>query len=130
MKRRRTGIGLVEVAAATMLLGALATLVLQTVAWSAVERRAIERREIALAEAANAMERASTLESSALEPQPPTEIPLSPLAKNKLPGGKITREIKSEPGSPDGRRITVAVSWLNQAGQQELPVRLTTWIYR
>ena len=112
------------------LFSALATLVAQIVAWSAVERRSTQRREIALAEAANAMERLAAGDSQLLKSHPTTEIPLSPTAKEMLPSGKLTSEIQ-EPKDPlDGKRIVIEVSWLNQAGEPEIPVRLVTWVWR
>src|SRR5947209_7289542 len=85
MTIRRHGVFLIEVAAALMLLGALAAIVAETVAWSAAERRASERREIALAEAANAMERLAATDWESLAPGAATEGTLSPAAKQMLP---------------------------------------------
>lgn len=130
LTRRRNGMALAEVAAATILLAALGAFVAETVAWSAAEQRATQRREIALSEAANAMERTSIAGWAALEPKPSTEMALSPLAKRMLPGGRIIREVTDADGEPAARRIVIEVSWLNQAGERERPVRLTTWVYR
>ena len=130
MKNRRRGVGLIEVAAAIVLLTALATLVAQIVGWSAAERRASQRREIAVAEAANAMERLAASDAQSLKPHAMTEIPLSPTAKEMLPSGKLTSEIEDARDPPDGKRIVVEVRWLNQADETELPVRLATWVWR
>jgi Tfp pilus assembly protein PilE len=130
MTIRRQGVFLIEVAAALVLLGALAAIVAQTVAWSAAERRASERREIALSEAANAMERLAATDWESLAPEAATEEALSAAAKQMLPGGRITREIQATTGSPPAKRIAVEVQYRNQAGEAEAPVRLTTWVYK
>jgi Tfp pilus assembly protein PilE len=130
MKDRRRGVGLIEVTAAIVLLAALTTLVAQIVAWSAAERRASLRREIALAEAANTMERLAASDSQSLKPHAATEMPLSQTAIEMLPSGRLTSEIQAAAGSSDGKRVVIEVSWLNQAGEQEMPVRLVTWVWR
>ncbi len=130
MRNQRRGLGLIEVAAALILLSALATLVAQIVAWSAAEHRSTQRREIAVAEAANAMERLETGDSQSLKPHAMTELPLSPTAKEMLPSGKLTSEIQEAKDPPNGKRIVIELNWLNQAGEPELPVRLATWVWR
>lgn len=130
MRNGRRGLGLIEIAAALVLLSALATLVVQIVAWSAAEHRSTQRREIAIAEAANAMERLAASDAQSLKPHATTEIPLSPTAEAMLPRGKLTSEIAEAKDSPDDKRIVVEVNWLNQAGEPESPVRLVTWVWR
>ena len=130
MTIRREGVFLIEVAAALVLLGALAAIVAQTVAWSAAERRASERREMALAEAANAIERLAAADWDSLAPEAATEETLSPVAKQMLPRGRITHEIQATTGSPPAKRIAIEVLYRNPAGEAEAPVRLTTWVYK
>jgi Tfp pilus assembly protein PilE len=120
----------VEVAAAIMLLGVLATVVTQCAAWTAGERRAAERREIALFEAANVMERLASEDWESLAPKAAAEDPLSTAAKEMLPGGRLTTEIQLIGDNPAAKRIVVEVQWLNRAGESESPVRLVTWRYQ
>jgi hypothetical protein len=121
---------MIEVAAAIVLLAALTTLIAQIAVWSAAERRASQRREIALAEAVNALERLAASDSQSLNPHPATEVPLSGTAKEMLPSGKLTTEIQETTGSLAGKRIVIEVNWLNQAGEQAMPVILVTWVWR
>ncbi len=83
--RSRHGLSLIEVSAAIVLLGALATIVMQALEWTLVERREAERREIALVEAGNAMERLAAAKWESLAPRASAEEPLSAIAKDMLP---------------------------------------------
>jgi Tfp pilus assembly protein PilE len=120
---------LIEVSAAIVLLGALATVVMQALEWTLVERREAERREVAMLEAANAMERLSVAKWESLSPRESTEEPLSAIAKQSLPSGRLTTEVKAAGDDPAARRLIVEVHWLNRAGEEDMPVRLTTWVY-
>ncbi len=76
---------LIEVSAAIVLLGALATVVVQALEWTLVERREAERREVAMIEAANVMERLAATKWESLSPRESTEEPLSAVAKQIAP---------------------------------------------
>jgi prepilin-type N-terminal cleavage/methylation domain-containing protein len=130
MQIKRRGLSLIEVSAAIVLLGALATIVMQSLEWTLVERREAERREIALVEAGNAMERLAAANWESLAPRASAEEPLSAIAKEMLPGGRLTTEVKAAGDDPAARRIVVEVRWLNRAGETDQPVRLTTWVYK
>jgi prepilin-type N-terminal cleavage/methylation domain-containing protein len=129
MQIRRHGLSLMEVSAAIVLLGALATVVIQALEWTLVERREAQRREIAMVEAANAMERLAAAKWESLAPHASAEESLSAIATEMLPSGRLTTEVTAAGESPAARRIVVEVHWLNRAGEEGKPVRLTTWIY-
>lgn len=129
LKSRRYAFTLIEAAAALVLLSALATLVVQITAWSAVERRSNQRRQIALAEAANQMERL-VADRLSLKPQEASEVPLSKTAEEMLPAGKMTTEVHIAADSPDLKRVVIEVNWADQSGESSLPVRLVTWVFR
>ena len=130
MTIRRHGVFLIEVAAALVLLGALATVVAQTVAWSAAERRASERREIALAEAANAMERLAATDWESLTPEAATESrsrrPQSKCSPVDESRGRFKRRPARPPPSESRSRCSIAIKRANR----KAPVRLTTWVYK
>ena len=126
--RRRDGISLLEVAAATMLLVQLTTIVAQAFAWTKVARRESAARECALIEAANTIERLSTTDFKTLAAGT-AEIPLSAAAKSLLPGGRLTTTIVVVHDGPPAKRILVALTWHNRAGEVAAPVRLTAWVY-
>jgi Tfp pilus assembly protein PilE len=129
MQIRRLGMSLMEVSAAIVLLGALATVVMQALEWTLVERREAQRRETAMVEAANAMERLAAEKWESLAPHASAAEPLSAVAKETLPGGRLTTEVTAAGDNPAARRIVVEVHWLNRAGEEDKPVRLTTWIH-
>ncbi len=125
----RRGMSLMEVSTAIVLLGALATVVMQALEWTLVERRETDRREVAMLEAANAMERLAATKWESLSPRESAEKPLSAVAKQMLPSGRLTTEIKAAGDDPAARRLVVEVHWLNRAGEEARPVRLTTWVH-
>jgi hypothetical protein len=80
-------------------------------------------------EAANAMERLAATKWDSLSPRESVEEPLSAVAKQMLPSGRLTTEIKAARDDPAARRLVVEVHWLNRAGEEVSPVRLTTWVH-
>jgi prepilin-type N-terminal cleavage/methylation domain-containing protein len=129
MQKKRNGMSLIEVSAAIVLLGALAMIVMQALEWTLVERREAERREVAMLEAANAMERLASTKWELLSLSPSAEQPLSAVAKELLPDGRLTTEVKAAGNDPAARRLVVEVHWRNRAGEENQPVRLTTWVH-
>ena len=80
-------------------------------------------------EAANVMERLAATKWESLSPRESSEEPLSAIAKQSLPSGRLTTEVKAAGDDPAARRLIVEVHWLNRAGEEDKPVRLTTWVY-
>ncbi len=92
--------------------------------------RALRWRQIAWQEAASALERLAEPPWEELVPEKAGQMALSDDARNALPQGSLSIEIRTE--SAEGlpaKRIAAEVRWEPQAGHTE-SVRLVTWRYR
>jgi prepilin-type N-terminal cleavage/methylation domain-containing protein len=128
MKNRR-GLSLIELTVALIILGVALVAVAQTVTMAARLRREIHRRRVATQEAANALERLVALPWRQLDEPALDDLELSPTGEEVLPDGKLSAEVENVAGPPVGRRIRVAVTWKNAAGETDGAVRLVGWSF-
>ncbi len=130
MSVARRGVILLEVVAACGLMAVLVAVCLQMLAVTTATRRTVERRAIALQEAANLLERASALSWQDITPERLTEIDIAPSVREILPGAVARWSVKTpaEPGPP-ATQVRVEITWINPAGQTDVPVRLSYWMY-
>lgn len=126
----RCGVTLVEIAAASLLLTVLATLLTQGLLALRAEHGEAHLRQIARYEVANELQRLAALPWNELVTVPSGPSALSAAAKDRLPGARMTIAIET-PADAEVRRIHVELQWLGPTtGQPEQPIRLTTWVYR
>lgn len=128
-KNRRRGAILVEALVATALLGTALTITAQLSGLARAQQRSAERRAVAIAEAANLMERAAALPADKVTAEAAAEWKLSSTAVEALPEARLAVEVRDEPGGLPSRRLSIEIRWRQRAGNDEAPVRLTTWVY-
>jgi hypothetical protein len=123
--KRRTGISLIEVTAALLILSVAVVSVAQLVALAEVQRRDASRRQLASSEAGNALEHLAARRWDELDAERLKEFSLSPRARQALPGARLT--VAVEPASAgEAKRIIVEVVWTTRFEQTER-VRLVAW---
>lgn len=125
----RRGFTLIEMAAASAVLGVVLVITYQAVVGSAAQDRAAARRETALREAAGAMERLAAAPWDAVAPEAGAAAGLSPEARHVLPDGRLLIDVVPCPDEPQARKLTVEVRWPGGPGQPEACVRLVAWRY-
>jgi hypothetical protein len=124
------GFSTIELLAACLLLGVLATLCVQYFHAAAIQRRALGQRMTAIQEAASQMECLSARPLDELTPKLAAEARLSPPAAAALPGGEVEVRIGEPEGKPPAKRIVVLVRWRGVDDQPLQPVRLVAWKYQ
>lgn len=130
MKPGRTGFTLLEVVAASIVLGALMVATLQMLAWQNVQRRVLDTRQVALAEASRILDRLTWESWDRLTPERVQLESFSAKAASSFNSAalKITLTESNE-GQLQAKRLQVEISWPRaQAGLR--PVRLVAWRYR
>jgi Tfp pilus assembly protein PilV len=129
---RRSGITILELTIALLLVGVVLGGLAQLLAAVASQRRESERRMAAIHEAANQMERLAVLSWSDLNSENTAPWKLSEEAADVLPSGALAIEVSDVELTGEGaalpaRRVTVEVAWQNSAGAMVAPVRLVAW---
>jgi prepilin-type N-terminal cleavage/methylation domain-containing protein len=126
----RRGVTMLELVAAIALFSAVALLVVPVLGRVVAVRDEAAAHETALLEAANLMERLAALSAR----RQLTETDLDSLAlSNAAAGNLVAPQLNLTLGEPEGepaaRRLTVALSWENSAGQRGTPVTLTRYLH-
>lgn len=127
---RRRGIGLMEIAAAGILLAVMLTVSLQFVRATSGQRRGLQARRTAIQEAANVMERLCARSWEELTPEVAAQVQLSEEARRAFPDGELQVEVALPEKEPDGKRIAVVLRWPAGPEQPDRSVRLVAWKYR
>lgn len=127
IRKTRSGFSLVELVIACLLVAAAAACTLPTAGWIMVERRTAQRRQMAAEEVANLMERVTCLPWQGITPPRIAQIGLDPEIERQLPDATLAATVDSD---EQAKRIGLALSWTDRAGQAVAPVRLTTWVFR
>ena len=130
MDGRRLGATLLEVSLALSVLLSAAVLLAQFVMASSGQRRVTDQRRLAMEELSNRMERALAMKFAEVDSTALNNDQFSSQTIEKLPAAKLTAEVSEEAGPPAGKRIRLALSWQNSAGEEVQPQTLTAWTYR
>jgi hypothetical protein len=130
VKPKRRGLGILELTVAGILVGLLATAVMQLVVVSANQHRALAKRHVAIQESANVMERLSVTAWEELTAENVAKLELSEEARKSLAGATLEIEITGAEGDPAAKRIKVVIRWPDRPGRPDLSVRLLAWRYR
>jgi hypothetical protein len=128
-RRAHRGYLLLEMLAAAALVTTLVVVSTQMLEASAAQRLAMRHRQVAMEEAANLLERIAARPWSQLTPAAVAHEPLSDDARQALPGGTLSIELRPEGGPPAARQVLVTVAWREAAGREPLAVRLAAWRY-
>lgn len=120
---------LLELAISVVLVGALLTMALRLLHWTARQQRADDRRTIALIECGNVLDELTSLPWDTLTGDGWHAPELSAQAQAILPDGQL--HVTLDPlTDPEGRRITVSIDWLGDNQSREGPIQLSAWVYR
>ncbi len=129
---RRRGLTAIELALAVLVIGVLLASIGRILTIVARQQREDDRRLAAIHEAANHMERLAATPWQELRVEEDTPAELSPEAAAMLPGGTVSVRITEDDMTEAhpalaSRRVEVAITWRNTAGEQVEPVRLVAW---
>ncbi len=126
----RRGVTMLELLAAIALFSAVALLVVPLLARVAAVRDESADHETALLEAADVLERLAARSGGRELTQADLDAQrLSDAAVDNLAAPELKLSLSALEGSPPSRRLTVAVSWENSAGQRGAPVTLTRYLF-
>ena len=123
----RPAFTITESLVALVLLGAAAALMAQTLGGVAQQRRAADQQSLALQETANLMEQLFAMPYAELTPERATDLSLSELARDRLPGARLDIAITPTSDKPAAKEVRVALRWLDRSGQYGVPLQLTAW---
>lgn len=126
----RRGYLLVELAAATALLGTMLLIMVPAVGWIAHERQSLDRRAVALQEAANLLDELTSLPWAAITPERVQASRMSAEAEAILSPAKLEIALDEPADDPAAKRLCVTLRWQGSHGLDDGPVRLTAWTYR
>jgi Tfp pilus assembly protein PilE len=133
--RPRAGFLLVEMVVAAVLLLAVVALATQVAYATARMRRAAQLDQLALQEAANTAERVAAIPYQQLDETSAEQLELSPAA-TRLPNATLSvTVVPAEPAdrvseAPQGRRITIEVSYELNPGTTPRTQRLVLWRWK
>jgi type II secretory pathway pseudopilin PulG len=121
---------MLELVVAIALFSTVTVLVVPVLGRVAAVRDEAAAHETAVLEAANLMERLAALSARRELARSDLEsLALSDAAVNSLAAPRLDVTLGEPEGEPAARRLTVAVSWENSAGQRGAPVTVTRYVY-
>lgn len=121
------GFTLMEVIVASGILSVLFASAIPLLSHVRTVRQEADRRMIAIEEAANLMESVAALALAGdLSSESVNELKLSP-ASRRLPTAESVIALEESESPFPGQRVTVTVSWRNDADEQAAPVEITAW---
>ena len=126
----RRAFTLLELIAASVLIGMMLMLCVQVATVTAAARRRAETRMIAMQQSANVMERLAAVPWEQLSEENIEKLELDKQVRRLLSGAKLEIELATPPDEPQAKRITVSIGWSDRTGQAVRPVRVVAWRYR
>lgn len=124
---KRSGVSLVELVIACLLIGTVASLILPTVSWTGVQRHAARQRQVACEELANLMDRLTSARWDEVTEQQVLRWGLDQQVQRQLPDAQLSAVIGTD---QDVKRVFLSLTWSDRSARPVAPVRLTTWVYR
>jgi hypothetical protein len=115
---------------AAILVGMLATAVVQLALVMAGQHRGLAKRYVAIQESANIMERVSATPWTELTTENVADIELSPEAQQSLSGATLEIQVSAAEGEPAAKRVTVVIRWPDREARPDHVVRLVAWRYQ
>ncbi len=124
---RRPGSMFVETAIGIALAAVVMISVAQLVALAAKQRREVAQTQIATQEVANVLERVMVMPWDGLNEKSTSELKLSSDLASQLAEPNLAITVSRTDDELPTKKITVALSWQNQASRRVTPVRLIGW---
>jgi Tfp pilus assembly protein PilE len=128
--KSRRGAMLFELMIVGIVLGAAMLVTVPTLGLMVRERRTTEQRQRALAEASNILERLVAQPWERIVGGVDQNGELAANLQRQFPGAQLHVSVQPVPDETTVKRVTVELSWNDQAGRRVSPVRLTTWVHR
>ncbi len=126
----RRGFTLIELVAATVMLGVLITVSVRMLAATAAADRAAWQRQAAWQEAANLMERIDAMPWEQIDPAHVDQLQLPERLRQSLPDGNLQVQLETPPEEPEVKQITVTISWGGTDTTPSKKARLSMWKYK
>jgi prepilin-type N-terminal cleavage/methylation domain-containing protein len=126
---RRRGFTIFEMMAATAVLGVVVTTSALLVQWSASLHRVATKKRCALEAATTMLDRINARPWPSITAQSVQDLQLPAEAKRFLGDPRLAVAVTDQAGPPRGKKISVAVSWTERAGQRPQEVKLTSWVF-
>lgn len=126
--RDRSGAFLLELVVGTVLLGVFLATVGPMFRWIHESKRGNDRRLLAVQELSTQMEKLASLPPARLTAEKLQSLTVSELTESKLPDSQLTA--KSQADGEFMQRVTLTLTWINDAGLTVEPERLTAWLPR
>lgn len=131
-RARRRGSFLAELALSAAMLMIAMGLTVKVLGWVGAQRRIWDRRQVAVQEAANLMERLTARPFEEVSRDAARDLALSARARQALPGVEFKADVQEndKTGGSGSKRVMVELRWKGRSGGWDVPVHLTSWIYR
>ena len=125
LESRRSGALMVEVVVGAVLLGIFLSSVGPMFRWIRDARLTSDRHLFAMQELATQMEQLAALPSSQITDQRLQSLSITDSTRTMIPDANLTATRQAE---EDGlQRVTLELAWVNDAGMDVEPKRLTAW---
>jgi hypothetical protein len=115
---------MLEVVVGAVLLGVFLGTVGPMFRWIHDSKRTNERHLLAMQELSTQMEQLAALPPSALTTESVQSIAISESTMTRLPDSQLAATLSPDNGM---QRVTLTMSWINDAGMTVEPKRLTAW---
>lgn len=125
---RRSGAFMAELVVGAVLLGIFLSSVGPMFRWIHESKRTSDRHLLAMEELAAQMEQLAALPPSQITDEKLQSLSLTESTRTLIPDAKLTATRQ-----PDGdrlQRVTLSLAWVNDAGMDVEPKRLTAWFPR
>ncbi len=126
----RRGFTLIELTAATVMLGVLIVVSVRMLAATAAADRAAWQRQAAWQEAANLMERIDAMPWEQIDPAHVDQLQLPERLEQSLPNSSLELAIGTRLDQPDVKQITVTIGWGGTETKPPKEARLSMWKYK
>lgn len=122
---RRSGTTVLEIVVGTIILGVFISGIVPVFRWMHVSKSTNERHFVAMQELSTRMERLSAMPVTEIDEQYLQSLRLSESTQSLLQDAELTATMTREDQTM--LRVSLALSWTNNAGRPVAPKRLTAW---
>jgi Tfp pilus assembly protein PilE len=129
-RRVRSGMTLLEVGIALVVVTSAVVAVVELVSAAAQQRRASRERQVGLLEIANQAERIALLSWDEAAPDKLTTWSPSAILTDAIPTADCRIRVVDEDQTLPARRIELRLAWKNATGHEVEPALLTIWKFR
>ncbi|MFT5322544.1 MAG: hypothetical protein ACI8P0_000379 [Planctomycetaceae bacterium] len=125
LSNHRSGAFMVEVVVGAVLLGIFLSSVGPMFRWIHESKRTSDRHLLAMEELSTQMEQLAALPPSQITNDKLQSLTLNESTLSLIPDAKLTTTL--EPDNDRLQRVTLSLAWVNDAGMDVEPKRLTAW---